>query len=110
MPSPVRSAMATVARAVADGEALLDAEGAVTVAQEDAHRVRFGIGGDDIGPAVAVQVGDGHGGRRQPDRHRVHRCEAAVAVAKMDGHRVLIDVGGDDVEVAVAGQIAAAAA
>ncbi len=61
--------------------------------------------GDDVGPTVAVQVGDGHRGRRHPDRYGLAGAEAAVTVAEMDGHRVLVDVGGDDVEVAVAGQV-----
>ena len=75
------------ARAAADGEGLLHAEGAVAVAQEHAHGVAAGVGRHEVGPAVAVEVGHRHGGGRGTDGHGLPRLEGAVAVAQLHGHR-----------------------
>ena len=47
-------------------------EGAVAVIKEDIHGIRVELGGDDVGFAVAIQVGDENVGRlvRTPIRMR----------------------------------------
>ena len=77
-------------------------ECAVAVAQEHAH-VRAGVvGGDDVGDAVAVQVGHRHRDRQPSGGEGLLRLERAVAIAQQHAHAVVGPVGGDDVGDAVA--------
>ena len=80
-------------------------EGAVAVAQEHAHAGAFVIGGDDVGDAVAVEVGDGHRKRPLSGGIGLLRLERAVAVAQEHAHTVSGPVGGDDVGDAVAVEV-----
>ena len=108
MPSPVRSATATEIGSLARSEGLLGLERAVAVAQQHADAVVGSVGGDDVGDAVAVQVGhddlkraQGGGGGGLLGA----RGECAVAVAHEHAGRVVALIGGDDVDLAVAAQV-----
>ena len=70
LPSPLKSAAATPRGVAAGREGFLRLERAVAVAQQHAHRVVAPVGGDDVGDAVAGQVGHRHASRGRSRRGR----------------------------------------
>src|SRR5262249_35220418 len=77
-------------------------ESAVVVGQEHADGVAVGVGGDEVAPAVPIDVhhGQGIGGVDRGDR--AGRREGPVASAQEHAHVITELVGGEDIRVAVA--------
>ena len=72
-----------------DGEGLLGLEGAVAVAQQHAHGAAVAIGDDEVGLAVAVEVGHRHANvGLAAGGEGLLGLEGAVAVAQQHAHRV----------------------
>ena len=72
---------------------------------EDADGVAGRIGDDDVGPAVAVQVGHGERIGLAPTEKTSCGIEGAVPLADQDADGVVVVVGDDQVGDAVAGQV-----
>ena len=69
MPSPVRSAIATSRGLRPTAKVCCTLNVPSPLPSSTLTVLPIGIGRDQVGPAVAVQVGDRHRGRRRPDRH-----------------------------------------
>ena len=69
------------------GEGLLVPKGRCPI-EQDAHAVAAVVGGDDVGLAVAGQVGDGDRIGPRADGVGLLGLECAVAVAQKHAHRV----------------------
>ena len=72
--------------------------------QEDRH-LALGVGDGDVGPAVAVEVGNHGVARLVADREYDLALKRAVAVAVEDRDRAGVEVRHHQVEVAVAGEV-----
>ena len=80
-PSPLTSATTRLDRRLVGGEGPLARERAVAVVEQDAQAVAAVVGGDDVGLAVAGEVGHRHRVGPRADREGLPRLERAVAVA-----------------------------
>ena len=104
MPSPLKSASNGVSVST-DAAGRHRLEGAVTFAQEHPDRAVVVADGDQVGPAVAVDIGHDGLDRREVGGEGLLTAKGSVAVVKQDAHVVAAVVGGDDVGLAVAGQV-----
>jgi hypothetical protein len=80
-------------------------KGAITVAQQHAHRGRANVGHGEVKMAVAVKVSHGHGIGSGAGGVADGSLEGAVPIAQQDTHGVRKVVGDGEVEMAVAPEV-----
>ena len=108
LPSPFTSDTVTNVTAARRRRRLAFGEGPVAVAQEDADGLVVEVRDDQVGPAVAVDVGAAANDiGASPRRKRGEARERAVAVAEQHRRCSPPSVRHDDVELAVAVEVAA---
>ncbi len=104
MPSPLKSARNGVSgHRRRRGQGRLKV--AVTAPQEHTDRAVVVAHDDQVGPAVAVDVGDDRLDRRTVGGEGLLSAKGPVTIVQEDAHAVAAVVGHDDAGLAVAGQV-----